>query len=66
MQAEQKFREILKKIKAYSYVLSLVGWDSNTEAPRESFKRRAEMMGILSKEVFLLQTGKENIEVIKC
>lgn len=64
MQVEQKFREILKKTKAYIYVLSLVGWDSNTEAPRESFKRRAEMMGILSKEVFKLQTGKETIEVV--
>jgi|AntAceMinimDraft_18_1070375.scaffolds.fasta_scaffold01334_2 carboxypeptidase Taq len=64
MQAEHKFREILKKIKAYGYVLSLVGWDSNTEAPRESFGRRAEMMGILSRELFALQTGKEYIKAI--
>ncbi|MBI9009561.1 MAG: carboxypeptidase M32 [Tenericutes bacterium] len=64
MQLEQKFREILKKIKAYNYVFSIVGWDSNTEAPRESFKRRSEMMGILSKELFAIETAKETIEVV--
>jgi len=60
----QKFREITKKIKAYTYVMNLVGWDSQTEAPRGSFERRAEMMGILSGELFQLQTGKETVSVV--
>ncbi|MGE0003775.1 MAG: carboxypeptidase M32 [Candidatus Izemoplasmatales bacterium] len=59
-----KFREITKKIKAYSYVMGIVGWDSATEAPRKSFARRAEMMGILSGELFRLQTGKETLDVV--
>ena len=32
-----KFREMLMKQKAYAYVLTVTGWDSNTEAPRGAF-----------------------------
>ncbi len=64
MNMETKFREMLNKIQAYNYVFALIGWDSNTEAPRNSFKRRAEVMGILSKELFALQTAKEYKDVI--
>ncbi len=64
MNLEQKFREMIKKAKAYIYVLQLAGWDSNTEAPRESFKRRAEMLGTLSRELFALRTSKAYIDVV--
>lgn len=64
MELEKKFREMLKKIQAYNYVFALIGWDSNTEAPRNSFKRRAEVMGILSKEHFALETSQEYKDVI--
>ena len=64
MKTELQFREILKKMKAYYYVLSVLGWDSSTEAPRESFSRRAEVMGVLSKELFAIQTGKETIDCV--
>jgi len=60
----KEFRELVKKTKAYIYALQLIGWDSNTEAPRGSFPRRAEMVGILSSELFKLQTGQRTIEVI--
>ncbi|MGD9909981.1 MAG: carboxypeptidase M32 [Candidatus Izemoplasmatales bacterium] len=60
----KEFREIVKKIKAYNYVMSLVGWDSATEAPKGSFPRRAEMMGILSAESFRLQTGEHTVSVV--
>jgi len=51
-------------MKAYVYAMNLVGWDSQTEAPRGAFERRAEMMGVLSEELFKLQTGKETVEVV--
>jgi len=59
-----KFREITKKMKAYIYAMTLVGWDSSTEAPRGCFTRRAEMMGILDSELFKLQTGEETVKAI--
>ncbi|HOO43454.1 MAG TPA: carboxypeptidase M32 [Bacillota bacterium] len=64
MELEKKFREMLNKMQAYEYMFQLAGWDSNTEAPRDSFKRRAEVLGILSKEVFALETAPEYQEVI--
>ncbi len=64
MQLETKFREMINKMKAYIYVLQLTGWDSNTEAPRGSFKRRAEVLGILSRELFSLEISKEYQDVV--
>ncbi len=64
MQLEQKFREMVNKIKAYTYMFQLAGWDSNTEAPRNSFKRRAEVLGILSRDLFALETSKEYQNVV--
>jgi len=60
----KKFREMLKKIEAYQYAFNVIGWDSNTEAPRDSFGRRAEMLGVLSKELYFLQTSKEYKDTI--
>ncbi|MGM0495516.1 MAG: carboxypeptidase M32 [Bacillota bacterium] len=64
MKLEKRFREIIKKMKAYRYALSLIGWDSNTEAPRNAFKRRSKMTAYLSKELFKLQTSKEYQDIV--
>ncbi len=64
MDLSTRYREILMKQKAYSYVLTIAGWDSNTEAPRGAFARRAEMLGVISGELFQLQTSNEYQEVI--
>lgn len=64
MDLQKRFRDLLKKIDAYAYVLNIVGWDSNTEAPRESFARRAEMVGEISKELFALTVSEEMQEVV--
>ena len=60
----KKFKEIQKKQKAYGYVMGIVGWDSNTEAPRDAFEHRAEMMGIISSEMFKLSTSKDYQEAV--
>lgn len=60
----KKFRELVKKQKAYQYALTMVSWDSNTEAPRGAFERRAEMMGVISSELFKLSTGEEYQKVV--
>lgn len=65
MELEKKFREMLTKIQAYHYMFALTGWDSNTEAPRDSFRLRAEVLGVLSKELFALETAKEYRDVIQ-
>ena len=60
----KRFIEMQMKQKAYGYVLTIAGWDSNTEAPRGAFARRAEMLGIISGELFQLTTSKEYQEVV--
>ncbi len=59
MELLKRFKEMQMKQKAYGYVLTLAGWDSNTEAPRGAFARRAEMLGVISGELFQLNTSKE-------
>jgi carboxypeptidase Taq len=58
------YKEIRKKLKAYGYVLNIVGWDSQTEAPNGAFPRRAEMIGIVSQDMYRLSTSKEYIEAV--
>ncbi|KFZ26364.1 MAG: putative metalloprotease YpwA [Candidatus Izimaplasma bacterium HR2] len=64
MELVNKFNELVAKQKAYIYVLTLAGWDSATEAPRGAFQRRAEMLGVISGELFNLQTSKEYQDVV--
>ena len=64
MEQVTKFKEMLMKQKAYGYVLSIAGWDSNTEAPRGAFERRAQMLGYISGELFQLTTSEEYQEVV--
>jgi carboxypeptidase Taq len=44
--------------------MNIVGWDSQTEAPRGAFARRAQMLGIISGEMFQLGTSKEFQEAV--
>jgi len=64
MEVLERFNAFEKKIKAYQYVLNVVGWDSGTEAPKEAFKYRAEMQSIISQEAFDLWTSKPYQETI--
>ena len=50
MELLNQYKDIQKKLKAYGYVLNIVGWDSQTEAPRGAFPKRAEMVGIINQE----------------
>lgn len=60
----EQYKEIQHKLKAYGYVMNIVGWDSQTEAPRGAFQRRAEMLAVMSQEVFKLATSDEYKEAV--
>ena len=64
MELVKQFREHQKKQKAFAYMLTVVGWDSATEAPRGAFQRRAEMQGVVSGELFRLSTSVEYQKVV--
>ena len=64
MELMKEFHKHLFKQKAYAYALNVVGWDSGTEAPKDAFPRRAEMLGVLSGELFQLNTSEEYQKVV--
>ncbi len=60
-----RYRELVEEIKAYTYVSNIIGWDSETEAPRNAHGLRGKMMAHISKELFLRSTSKEYIECVE-
>ena len=64
MDYKATFKEFQMKQKAYGYVLNIAGWDSNTEAPRGAFQRRADMLGVISGELFKLSTDESYQEAV--
>ena len=64
MELLETFKGLEKKLKAYQYVLNVVGWDSGTEAPKGAFKYRAEMQSIISQEAFDLWTSETYRETL--
>jgi carboxypeptidase Taq len=59
-----RYKELIKEMKAYEYVMNVINWDSNTEAPRASHERRAEMMAFIGAELFKRSTAAEYVEVV--
>ncbi len=64
MELFNQFKAIQKKQKAYGMVLSIASWDSNTEAPKECFPHRADLLSIISGESFSLAVSEEYQGVI--
>ncbi len=58
------YKNIRQKIKAYQYVLNVVGWDSQTEAPKGAFLKRADMIGTISEDLYRLSTSKEYVKAV--
>jgi carboxypeptidase Taq len=56
---EQEFLDYVKKIQAYTEALGLIYWDLRTGAPKNGVGQRAEVIGILSSEVFRMSTSEE-------
>jgi len=60
----ERFRTLVKDIKAYQYVMNVIGWDSETEAPRGAFAARADVMGVIGGEIFKRSTSPEYRETV--
>ncbi len=58
------YKEIRKKLKAFYYAMYMISWDSSTEAPKGCFEDRSKHIGVLSEQVYLLETSKEYVEVV--
>ena len=58
-QLEKEFLEYVKKISSYNEALGLIYWDLRTGAPKLGMEQRAEVIGMLSSEVFKMSTSEE-------
>ncbi|MBB6444650.1 carboxypeptidase M32 [Bacillus benzoevorans] len=58
LQMEKEFVNYTKKITAYNEALALIYWDLRTGAPRQGTGQRAEVIGILSSEVYDLSVSE--------
>ena len=60
----QTYKNYRKRIKAYYYMLGLVGWDSETVAPVACFEERGKQMGVMAEELYKIQTNEEYVNSI--
>lgn len=56
---EREFLEYVRKISAYNETLGLIYWDLRTGAPKNGVEQRAEVIGMLSSEVFKMSVSEE-------
>ncbi|WP_099222226.1 carboxypeptidase M32 [Listeria costaricensis] len=56
---KQEFLDFVRKIEAKKEALELVGWDIRTGAPKKGLDQRAEVISVLSAEIFEAETSEE-------
>ncbi len=60
----QIYNDTNRKLKSINFAFAVIGWDSQTEAPKECFDYRSKQLGTLSEMSYVLQTSKEYVEAI--
>ena len=53
-----------RKINAYNHAVGLINYDGETIAPRGTGEHRAESLGVLTEELYRLNTGSETRELL--
>ena len=59
------YENIRKQLKAYDYALTIISWDSSTEAPKGCFEDRSKMIGALSEMAYRLETSEEFVSSVE-
>ncbi len=59
------YKEIRQKLKAFEYVIWLMSWDRETEAPNASVDYRSKQFQVLATETYMLQSDPKFIEAIE-
>ncbi|KWX87612.1 peptidase M32 [Paenibacillus riograndensis] len=61
----EKFSGLLSKLSGYTEAIGLLHWDLRTGAPRKGVETRSNTIGLISGEIFRLQTSPEMGEFTK-
>lgn len=59
-----QYEQLSLKRNALGYANYIIGWDSETEAPKGCFENRSKMVGVLASESFNLSTCEETKNLI--
>ncbi|MCI3920413.1 carboxypeptidase M32 [Paenibacillus sp. TRM 82003] len=59
------YLEVMKMMKSYEEALGVLYWDMRTGAPRKGLSQRAEVIGVLSTELFKLSTSDKMGEYLE-
>jgi len=61
----QEYLELIKRMKSYEEALGVLYWDMRTGAPRKGHEARAEVLGVLSTDLFKLGTSEQMGELLE-
>lgn len=59
------YKETRKRLKAYEYMMWLLSWDSETEAPKGSIEYRAKQIEVMSNDIYEIESNKTFVEAIE-
>lgn len=58
------YKDIRKQLNAFKYAMTIISWDSSTEAPKGCFEDRGNQVGVLSELEYKLKTSNEFVSVV--
>jgi carboxypeptidase Taq len=59
------YKKLARKIRSYEEAIGVLHWDLRTGAPKKAAQGRAEVIGVLSSEMFQLQTSEEMNQLLE-
>jgi len=65
MTSLQHYLETRKKLKAYEYVMWLMSWDAETEAPKKSIEYRSKQLEVMAGEIYAIQSNETYVNAIE-
>ena len=64
-EAREKLTEFEQKLSAYGHAMALIYYDGATTAPKATAANRAQTLSVLSRESYLLSTGKDTVQMLE-
>lgn len=61
----EKYKKIRSRLNAFSYAMYVIGWDSETEAPKGCFEERSNQIGELVSMMLELSHSEEYVNTVK-
>ena len=59
------YKETRKKLKAYGYMMWLMSWDRETEAPKASLAYSAKQFSVIQEELYAIESNPEYMDAIE-